>query len=153
MVLVSPLPDGEGFLLRNVMSALAPRIPLLVMVGERDPVSADPVKMVRPVVERPAAGLKLNRVELFDTSLHGYKLLWLEPKVPATIAKFFEGTIKLKATAVWEPRYNLTPVQYGDIQLVRAPKAADAAARSFPRNSSASRYAVAPQIRVTLSPN
>jgi len=122
MVLVSPLPDGEGFLLRNVMNSLAPRIPLLVMVGERDPISADPVRMVRPVVERPAAGLKLNRVELFDTSLHGYKLLWLEPKVPATIAKFLEGTVKLKATAVWEPRYNLTPVQFDDIQLVRAVK-------------------------------
>src|SRR5262245_10221809 len=129
MVLVSPLPDGEGLLLRTVMNSLAPRIPLLLMVGERDPISADPVRMVRPVVERPAAGLKLNRIEVFDTSLHGYKLLWLEPKVPAAIAKFLEGTIKLKATAVWEPRYNLTPVAYDDIQLVRTPKAQDAAAK------------------------
>jgi len=125
MVLVSPLPDGEGFLLRNLMNSLAPRIPILLMAGERDSISADPVRMVRPVVERPAAGLKLNRVELFDTSLHGYKLLWLEPKVPSTIAKFLEGTIKLKATAVWEPRYNLTPVQFDDIQLVRAAKDKD----------------------------
>src|SRR5262249_23154237 len=110
-------------------NSLAPRIPLLLMVGERDPISADPVRMVRPVVERPAAGLKLNRVEVFDTSLHGYKLLWLEPKVPAAIAKFLEGTIKLNASAVWEPRYNLTPVLYEDIQLVRTPKAQDAAAK------------------------
>jgi pimeloyl-ACP methyl ester carboxylesterase len=128
MVLVSPLTDGEGLLLRQVMSALAPRIPLLLMAGERDANSSDAVRAVRPIVERPAGGLKLNRVEFFDTSLHGYKLLWLEPKVTSVIPKFFEGTIKLKATAPWEPRYNLTPVRYDDIQLVRSAKAKDAPA-------------------------
>lgn len=120
MILISPLADGEGFLLRQVMNALAPRIPLDLMVGERDAVSADPVRSVRPLVERPVGGMRLNRVELFDSSLHGYKLLWLEPKITGLITKFLEGTIKLKATAVWEPRYNLTPVQFGDIQLVRS---------------------------------
>jgi hypothetical protein len=129
MVLISPMADGEGFLLREVTSSLAPRIPLMLMVGERDPVSADPVRTVRPTVERPAAGLKLNRVEMFDSSLHGYKLLWLEPRVTSLIAKFFEGTVKLKASAEWEPRYNLTPVHYGDIQLVRSIRPANAAAK------------------------
>ncbi|SIO36148.1 Serine aminopeptidase, S33 [Singulisphaera sp. GP187] len=128
MVLVSPLADGSGFVLRQVMSSLAPRIPLLLMAGERDPISADPVRAVRPFVERPAGGMKQNRVEFFDSSLHGYKLLWLEPKVTSVIPKFFEGTIKLKATTPWEPRYNLTPVQYEDIQLVRSAKDKDAAA-------------------------
>jgi len=127
MVLISPMADGEGFLLRQVMSALAPRIPQLLLVGERDAISADPVRAVRPIVERPAAGLKLNRVELFDTSLHGYKLLWLEPKLTSSIPKFLEGTIKLKATATWEPRYNLTPVPYDSIQLVRSAKGKEAA--------------------------
>jgi hypothetical protein len=98
------------------------------MAGERDAVSSDPVRAVRPTVERAIGGLKLNRVEFFDSSLHGYKLLWLEPKVTSVIPKFFEGTIKLKATAPWEPRYNLTPVRYEDIQLVRSVKAKDAPA-------------------------
>lgn len=128
MVLVSPLADGSGSVLRQVMGSLAPRIPLLLMAGERDPASADAVRAVRPLVERPAGGMKQNRVEFFDSSLHGYKLLWLEPKVTSVIPKFFEGTIKLKATTPWEPRYNLTPVQYEDIQLVRSPKDKDAAA-------------------------
>ncbi|WP_406698265.1 alpha/beta hydrolase [Singulisphaera sp. Ch08] len=128
MVLVSPLADGSGFVLRQVMSALAPRIPLLLMAGERDAISADPVRAVRPLVERPVGGMKQNRVEFFDSSLHGYKLLWLEPKVTSVIPKFFETTIKLKATTPWEPRYNLTPVQYEDIQLVRSAKAKDAPA-------------------------
>jgi pimeloyl-ACP methyl ester carboxylesterase len=124
LVLISPLADGEGFLLRQVTNALAPRVPLTILVGERDQISADPVRSVRPIVERPAGGLKLNRVELFDSSLHGYKLLWLEPRITTVITKFLEGTIKLKATAAWEPRYNLTPVAYGDIQLVRGKPAA-----------------------------
>ncbi|MHC5544278.1 hypothetical protein ACYOEI_39120, partial [Singulisphaera rosea] len=86
-----------------------------------DAVSANPVRSVRTVVERN----RLNRVELFPSSLHGYKLLRLEPKVTSDISKFLEGTVKLKALE-WEPRYNMTPVQYGEIQLVR-PKAQDAA--------------------------
>lgn len=123
MVLISPLADGEGFLLRQVMGSLAPRVPLLLMAGERDAVSANPVRSVRTIVERN----RLNRVELFPSSLHGYKLLRLEPKVTSDISKFLEGTVKLKALE-WEPRYNLTPVQYGEIQLVR-PKAQDPAAK------------------------
>jgi len=124
LVLISPLADGQGLLLRQVLSSLAPRIPLLVMAGERDASSIDPVRAIRPIVERPAGGMKLNKVEVFDSSLHGYKLLWLEPKVTSSITKFLEGTVKLKATAPWEPRYNLTPVEidYNGIQLVRSSK-------------------------------
>jgi hypothetical protein len=124
-VLISPAAEGEGLLLRQVMASLAPRFPLLMMVGARDAVSADPVRAVRPIIER--AGLRLNRVELFDSSLHGYKLLRFEPRVTAQIARFFEGTIKFKAASDWEPRYNLTPVAYGDIQLIRVAKAPGAA--------------------------
>lgn len=128
MVLISPLPDLEGQLLRQVMSSLAPRIPILLMAGERDAVSADPVRAVRPIVERAVGGMKMNQVEFFDSSLHGYKLLWLESKVTSVIPKFFEGKIKLKATAQWEPRYNLDPVAYDNIQLVRSAKTKDAPA-------------------------
>lgn len=137
LVLISPLADGEGLLLRQVVNALAPRVPLTLMVGERDAVSADPVRAVRPLVERPAGGMRLNRVELFDSSLHGYKLLWLEPRITSVITKFLEGTIKLKAVAVWEPRYNLTPVQYGDIQLVRGKTNPPAAAAAEKKDAAA----------------
>jgi hypothetical protein len=117
MVLVSPLADGEGILLKDVMLSVGPRIPLLLMVGARDVVSADPVRAVRPLVER----VRQNRVEIFDSSLHGYKLLRLEPRAPSVVARFFEGTVKFKNNE-WEPRYNLTPVAYGDIELVRGGK-------------------------------
>ena len=122
LVLVSPMAEGEGFGLKEMMAALGPRIPLLVLAGERDQVSKDPVRAARAIVERT----RLNRVEFFPSSLHGYKLLRLEPKVTSVIAKFFEGMVKNKAVE-WEPRYNLTPVAYGDIQLVRTNKTPNAA--------------------------
>ena len=53
------------------------------------------------------------------------------------------GTIKLKAQAVWEPRYNLTPVAYSDIQLVRA-KGADAPADKKAEADPAAKKAPAP---------
>jgi hypothetical protein len=125
LVLVSPLADGEGLLLRNVMASLAPRIPVLIMAGERDLKSGDPVRSVRTIVERT----RQNRVEFFPSSLHGYKLLRLEPRVIPALTKFLEGTVKLKVTE-WEPRYNLTPVPYREIQLVRGTKPAPAAAKA-----------------------
>ncbi len=121
LVLISPMADGEGLLLRKVVAALAPRFPLLILSGARDQVSADPVRAVRPLVERPQ--FKLNKVETFDSSLHGYKLLRLEPRVTAVINRFLEGTAKYKAIE-WEPRYNLAPIPFDDVALVRNPKAA-----------------------------
>lgn len=123
LVLVSPLADGEGFVLSQVMAALAPRVPLLLLCGARDVISADPVRAVRPIVERARA--QGSRVQLLDSSLHGYKLLRLEPGVSAEITKFFDRTIKIRSPdkpVEWEPRYNLTPVQFFDIQLVRSTK-------------------------------
>jgi alpha-beta hydrolase superfamily lysophospholipase len=123
LVLISPMADGEGLLLGQVLASLAPRVPLMVMVGERDQVSRDPVRAVRPLVER--AQFKLNKVEMFDSSLHGYKLLRLEPKVTSTLTKFLEGAAKYKAVD-WEPRYNLDPVSFTFESIVRN-KGADAA--------------------------
>ena len=117
IVLVSPLPDGEGFLLREVAAQLAQRFPMLIMAGERDPSSADPVLAVKPLIER----VRPNKVEMFPSSLHGYKLLRLEPKAASTLARFLEGTIKYKGND-WVPRYNLTPVSTEDIQVVRNTK-------------------------------
>ncbi len=120
MVLVTPLPDGEGVSLREVMAQVAARVPVLLMVGERDVVSADPVLAVKASIER----IRNNSVETFPTSLHGFKLLRLEPKTTGVVSRFLELRIKfgrgadLKATE-WEPRYNLTPVGFEDIQVVR----------------------------------
>jgi dienelactone hydrolase len=114
LVLASPLPNGEGFAFPTLMNSIAPRFPVLLMAGERDGPSHDVVKRVRAQVERT----RQNRVELFPSSLHGYKLLRLEPRATAVIERFLEATIKLKA-AEWEPRYNLQPVTYTDIQVIR----------------------------------
>jgi hypothetical protein len=124
LVLISPMADGEGLLLTKVTSALAPLFPMLVMVGARDHASSDPVRAIRATVENPL--YKQNKVEVFDSSLHGYKLLRLEPKVTSVITRFLEGTAKYKAVE-WEPRYNLSPIVFHDVALVRNTKAADAA--------------------------
>ncbi len=124
LVLISPMADGEGLLLSKVMSALAPRCPLLVMVGARDPASSDPVRAVRPIVENPQH--KQNKVETFDTLLHGYKLLRLEPRVTSVISRFLEATAKYKAIE-HEPRFNLSPIAFSDVAIVRNAKAPDAA--------------------------
>jgi pimeloyl-ACP methyl ester carboxylesterase len=124
LVLISPMADGEGLLLNKVMHKLAPLYPLLVLVGARDPASSDPVRAVRPTVENPL--YKQNKVETFDSSLHGYKLLRLEPKVTSVISRFLEPTAKYKAIE-WEPRYNLSPIPFSNVAVVRNAKAPDAA--------------------------
>jgi hypothetical protein len=124
MIMISPMADGEGLLLGKVTSAIAPRVPLLVMVGERDHASFDPVRAIRPIVENPS--YKQNKVEIFDSALHGYRLLRLEPKVTSVITRFLEGTAKYKSVE-WEPRYNLSPISFHDVAIVRNAKAADAA--------------------------
>lgn len=122
LVLISPLPSGSGFGFPTLMNSLAPRIPIMLLAGERDGPSHGVVKRVRATVEKP----RQNRVDLFPSSLHGYKLLRLEPKATAVIERFLESTVKLKATE-WEPRYNLSPVSYGDISIVRHTKPDDKA--------------------------
>jgi hypothetical protein len=113
LVLISPKPEGSGYVLGHVLSSLAPRVPLLLLAGERDNPSKDAVQSVRQVVQRT----RLNKVELFPSSLHGYKLLRLEPKVTAAIFSFLDTTLKNRPVE-WEPQYNLTPVTFGDPQLV-----------------------------------
>ena len=120
LVLISPLPTGEGLNFATPINAIAPRIPVLLMAGERDAPAHDAVKRVRANVER----VRLNRVELFPSSLHGYKLLRLEPKATAVIERFLESTVTHKQTE-WEPRYNLSPIDYNDIEVVRHLKPAD----------------------------
>jgi hypothetical protein len=114
LALISPMAEGEGLRLSQVMAQLANRLPIQIIVGEHDLVSGDPVRAVQPIVKRG----QQNKVDFKDSQFHGYKLLKLEPQVTTDLARFFEGTIKYK-TGDWEPRYNLNPVAYSDIEVVR----------------------------------
>jgi Serine aminopeptidase, S33 len=110
LVLVSPMPEGFGYVLGHVVASLAPRVPLLILAGERDNASKDAAQSVRHVVERE----RLNKVEFFPSAFHGYKLLRLEPKLTTTLFRFLETSLKLRPVD-WEPQYNLTPVTLADI--------------------------------------
>ena len=113
LALISPLSQGSGYSLRQIIPQLAPKVPIALLTGGKDEASKDAVESVRGVVERE----RLSKIELFPSSLSGYKLLRLEPKVTGVIMKFLEGAIKLRAVE-WEPRYNLTPVTVSDITIV-----------------------------------
>ena len=120
LALISPNPEGFGYVLRHGITTLAPRVPLLLIAGERDNPSKDTVQSVRQVVQRA----RLNKIELFPSSLHGYKLLRLEPKVTSALIHFLDTTLKNRPVE-WEPQYNLTPVTFGDSQLVQNDKQAE----------------------------
>jgi dienelactone hydrolase len=120
LVLISPKPDGSGYVLGHLLTSLAPRVPLLLLAGERDNPSKDAVQSVQQVLQRT----RLNKVELFPSSLHGYKLLRLEPKVTAAIFPFLESTLKNRPIE-WAPEYNLTPVTISDPQMVLNTKSPD----------------------------
>jgi len=114
LVLISPYPAGSGYVLGHVLPSLAPRTPLALLAGGKDNTSKDAVESVRQLVER----VRVNKIELFHSSLHGYLLMRLEPKVTTAIMRFLEPTIKLRPID-WEPRYNLTPVTVSEIQTIR----------------------------------
>jgi hypothetical protein len=120
LVLISPFPEGSGYVLGHILPSLAPRVSLALLAGAKDNASKDAVESVRRLIERA----RLNKVELFPSPLHGYKLLRLEPKVATTISRFLEPTIKLRPVD-WEPRYNLTPVTVSDIQTVQHTQATE----------------------------
>jgi len=121
LVLISPKPEGFGYVLGHLLASLAPRVPLLLLAGDRDNPSKDALQSVQQVVQRA----RLNKVELFPSSLHGYKFLRLEPKITSTVFQFLETALKNRPIE-WEPQYNLTPVTFGDAQMVMNAKASDA---------------------------
>jgi predicted esterase len=129
LVLVSPQPEGSGYLLSRVAPQLAPRVPMLLMAGEKDVASKDAVEGVRKDLERSRG----NKVELFPSSLRGYKLLRLEPGAAEALVKYLDANLKLRPNE-WEPRYNQVPVAYTDVQTARPGPAgkADAKAKADP---------------------
>jgi pimeloyl-ACP methyl ester carboxylesterase len=50
IVLISPFPDGSGYVLSHVLASLAPRIPLALLAGSKDAASKDAVESARRVV-------------------------------------------------------------------------------------------------------
>ena len=62
MVLISPYPQGSGYVLSHALASLAPRFPLKLLAGGKDNASKDAVEANRRFVERG----RLNKVELFS---------------------------------------------------------------------------------------
>lgn len=107
LVLISPVEDAMTIKLASALPPIAPRIPILIVCGDRDQASINVVKAAQPIVERQ---LK-SKVSYFDTNLHGTRLLGFFPKVPATVARFLDDPVKGRVIE-WEPRYLLTPMPY-----------------------------------------
>jgi alpha-beta hydrolase superfamily lysophospholipase len=113
LVLASPVAEARGLALARILPQIAPRFPLMLISGDRDKTSIEPVRGAQPVVERH----RLSKVAYFDTALHATKLLQFFPKVADAIAKFLDDPVKFR-TVEWEPRYLLRPAAYADVQLV-----------------------------------
>ena len=134
LILISPMGDAasQGLRAGGPLNSLAARIPIDLMVGERDAGSLELVKSVEPILKRYRA----NQVETFPSALHAYQLLRLEPKLTGSITKFLETTIKPKVDE-WEGRYLLNPIRFSEIKVipdpVRPTGAGAAAKKAAPR--------------------
>jgi hypothetical protein len=118
LLFVSPRPQGSGYVFEHVVASVAERVPLLLLAGERDNGAKDAVQAAVPFAQRT----RLSKVQVFPSSLTGYRMLRLEPKVTSAIIHFLDTTLKNRPVE-WEPEYNLTPVTFGDIELVLNTKA------------------------------
>lgn len=123
LVLVSPMVDAQAqnLPIKGPINALAARVPLDLVVGERDAASAalidDGPASVKAVVRRYQ---RTNKVETFPSALHGYKLLQFEPNMTSAVYRFLETSIKVKVDE-WDGRYLLTPVNYAEIKILKNP--------------------------------
>lgn len=117
LVLVSPAAEAGSLKLTPTLTALAPRVPILVIAGDKD---ADVATAAEPVLQRPRMASKVAR---FDSRLQGDRLLRFEPKAVEAMTKFLEDPVKFRANSEWEPRYLLAPVAYSDIQTIATKKA------------------------------
>ena len=130
LVLISPMVDmqSQGLTMKGPVTALAARLPLNFLVGERDnssfPLVDDGVLSLKGILKR----YQSNKVETFPSALHGYKLLQFEPNITASIAKFLDSKIKNKGEE-WDGRYLLTPVVYKDAAIFKNLAKPEAAAK------------------------
>ena len=120
--------QAQGLPLKAPITAIAARVPLDLMAGERDPLSSglidDGPASVKPIVKRQ----RTNQVEPFPSALHGYKLLRLEPNLTGALARFLDNAVKAKRDD-WEGRYLLTPMTYTEVKVIPHPDRADAATK------------------------
>ena len=112
MALISPRPDLFGSRIQIALASLAGRIPLFLAAGERDAPSAQVIRDTRNLTAR----IPQSKAEIFPTSLQAYKLMRLWPKVASTTTKFFDSTTKFRGVD-WEPRYNLSPLDYQNVEV------------------------------------
>ncbi|MDX2038187.1 MAG: alpha/beta hydrolase [Isosphaeraceae bacterium] len=124
LLLLSPVIDAnaQGLVAEKAISALAAKMPIQILSGERDNISAPLVKAVEAAVKR----YRSNQVTLYPSSLHGYRLLKLEPELTRAVSRFLDETVKLRAST-WEPRYNLAPTTYNDVKTIPNPSSKSAA--------------------------
>lgn len=54
IALISPNPEGSGYVLGHAITTLANRVPLLLIAGERDNPSKDAIQSIRQIVQRAA---------------------------------------------------------------------------------------------------
>jgi hypothetical protein len=121
LVLVSPAAESGNLKLSAALTTLAPRVPILVVAGDRD---AEVAKSAEPLLQRPRLASKVAR---FESRLQADRLLRFEPKAVEAITKFLEDPVKFRANSDWEPRYLLTPVAYSDVENIPSKKAEEPA--------------------------
>ncbi len=130
LVAISPMVDAQsqGVKAGPALAALAARVPIDLLYGERDAASIELVASVKAILKR----YRSNQVEPFPSALHGYRLLRLEPNLTAAITKFLDGTIKAKADE-WEGRYLLNPLTYTESKALPNPPRVDPATKKAAR--------------------
>ena len=132
LVVVSPMMEAPspGLEPRRPLTALAARVPIDLLVGERDAASFGlvddraPERSIRPILKR----YRTNQVETYPSALHAYQLYRLEPNLTGAIVRFLEGTIKPKGDE-WEGRYLFTPVTYTGVSVSPNPVRIDPATK------------------------
>lgn len=123
LVLVSPRPTLGERPIDPSISALAPRVPMLVQAGSGDAPSAELLDTLRPIVERQ----RLSRVTLTETRLPATNLLRFAPEATKPMVEFLDSVVKVRADE-WEPRYNLNPVLFTNVRIVNLGAEAEAEA-------------------------
>jgi pimeloyl-ACP methyl ester carboxylesterase len=111
LVLVSPASEAQGLLIGPAVGTIAPRIPILLLAGDRE---AELAATLKPTVERQ----RLSKVVHLKTPLRGTRLVRYGPKAAETLTKYLEEPVKFRSNAEWEPRYLLTPIAYDEVQVV-----------------------------------
>ncbi len=112
MVLISPRPTLNDRPIEPAVTALAPRLPILLQAGAGDAERSALVDALRPTVERQ----RLSRVALTETRLPATNLLRFAPEATTPLIEFLDSTVKVRADE-WEPRYNLDPVVYTNVRV------------------------------------